>query len=154
MIKKINAKNMNKQINKINPSAKFAYKSASAVSLSSFIKKWNFPDPDWSTLPADFPNCDTSTLEKEEKHLFGAIKFAWTVSVGRPIFYKNLIKRSLLTTGVILILALGYAVLSNPGSTLSKAVNAATISAQFRQSQIQVHDILESTASALFKSAR
>jgi hypothetical protein len=135
----------NKQINNINHAIKYR-------SVRSFIKNWNFPDPDWSTLPPDFPNCDTSGLGKEEKHLFSAIIFAWTVSVGRPVFYKKLLKQSMLTVGAILILLLGYNSLSNPESTFSKAVNAATISATMRVSPIQVHDILESTASALFKS--
>ena len=123
------------------------------LKIKSFIKDFNFPDPDWSCLPSDFPNCDVSGLGKEEKHLFGAIKFAWTVSIGRSIFYKNLLKQSLLTVGVILILLLGYNSLSNPESTFSKAVNAATISATMRVSP-QVQDILESTASALFKTSK
>jgi hypothetical protein len=142
---------MLKNMNKINLSIKSVNKSVK--SLRTFIKEWNFPDPDWSTLPSDFPNCDTSGLGKEEKHLFGAIKFAWTVSIGRPIFYKNLLKQSLFTIGVILILLLGYNSLSNPESTISKAVNAATTSATMRVYP-QVQDILESTASALFKTGK
>ena len=122
--------------------------------IKKFIRDWDFPHPDWNKLPKDFPNCETEGLNKEEKHLFGAIKLAWMTSMGKGELYKNLARRSLLAFGVSLILVTGYSFFAYPESSFSKAVNAATISATFKHGQIQVQDILESTASALFKATQ
>ena len=123
------------------------------MKIKTFIKSWNFANPNWGCLPLGFPNCNLQGLTIEEKHLFSAIQLAWMISVGKTQFYKDLARRSFAAIGIGLILILGSNLFLNPKSSISKAVNAATISATFKQSQIQVQDVLESTASALFKSA-
>jgi len=52
--------------------------------LKIYINSFYFPDPSWENLPVGFPNCDTSTLSKEENHLFEAIKIAWLISHPKP----------------------------------------------------------------------
>jgi hypothetical protein len=125
--------------------------------LSNFIKEWNFPNPDWSTLPPNFPNCDIGGLKKEEKHLYGALKLAWTVTqpTGKNSFLKSTFQSGLIALITLITLIGLINFISSPSKALTKVkeISAATISAQFRQSQAQVQDILESTASALFKPA-
>ena len=45
--------------------------------LKQFIAEFNFPNPDWNSLPDGFPFCNTGTLNNEEKGLYQGILFAW-----------------------------------------------------------------------------
>jgi hypothetical protein len=120
------------------------------VSVKTFVRNFNFPFPNWKSLPLGFPNCDIEALSREEKHLFGAIKLAWVVSEGRGDYYRNFTKKSILTIGVILILFLAQNVLTNPKSSFSKAVNAATVSATLKT--INIDEVMDSTMSALINA--
>ena len=48
--------------------------------LKEFIKKFDFNNPDFSTLPSDFPDCDLSGLDFNEIGKFLAIQTTWELS--------------------------------------------------------------------------
>jgi hypothetical protein len=88
-------------INKTNSTVKF------------FIEKFDFPNPSWKNLPIGFPSCDISALTPEEKHLYGAIIFAWNMShplayLENILFKTVIISSSMGTALIVLSLSLYY----------------------------------------------
>jgi hypothetical protein len=132
-----------------------ASNSAVFRGMKRFIREFNFPQPDWSSLPAGFPNCDLSGLTKEEKCLLDAIKMAWLTGTkqGKRQLRNRLAKSCSLTLiTLITLISLISLILSSPQSHFAKPVNAATVSAALKQSvQINIGDLIESTMSAIRK---
>lgn len=50
------------------------------MTLKEFVEKFNPQNPDWSGLPADFPNCDLAGLTSEEVRRFNVVKTLWEMS--------------------------------------------------------------------------
>ncbi len=109
-----------------------------------FIKTFNFPTPDWSELPSDFPNLSKKGLTKEEGHLLDGIKLAWMSSEGRNFVYKLTIKRTFVGTIIFILILLGGILLAKPDKSITKSVNAKTVTTA-------VGEIIEATMSAVFR---
>jgi len=110
-----------------NGSVKSVPKSAISASLRKFITDFNFPNPDWTSLPEGFPNLDKSGLTKEESHLLDGIKLAWVVSEGRETLYKTTAKRAFVGIAIVVLVLLGGNFLTNPEKSLTKSVSAKTV---------------------------
>ena len=112
-----------------------------------FIAEFNFPNPDWSNLPAGFLDLDKTGLTKEESHLLDGIKLAWIASKGRGVFYKTVAKRAFVGIAIVVLVLLGGNLLANPEKSIAKNVSAKTVSQT-------VEEFVEATMSAVFKTAR
>ena len=116
--------------------------------IKQFINNFNFPDPDWSRLPPNFPNLPKDGLNKEETHLLGAIKLAYSVNEGgRNLLFRKTVKVAVIAVVISLISFISLISLREPGK-IARAVNAATISANLKQN---FEGVVESTRSAIFK---
>lgn len=112
--------------------------------LKRFVNEFNFPNPDWSTLPKGFPNLEKDGLTKQEGHLMDGIKLAWIISGGgRQYFYKTAAKRAAVAVAIVFVLFAGKNLITS-NQTYTKTVNATTVTAAFEE-------IIESTRSAIFK---
>ncbi len=112
--------------------------------LREFINTFNFPEPDWSNLPAGFPNLDKTGLTKEESHLLDGITLAWVTSEGRDFFAKRYARRALVGTTIILLILFGNNLLAKAEKSITKSVSAKTVTEVFE-------DIIISTMSAVFR---
>lgn len=131
----------------------------SYMSNKSYIKNFNFPNPNWDNLPVGFPNCDTSGLTKEEICLLDAIKLAWLT--GTPAGKRQIASRfvkscSFVLISLITLITLITLIFPYSEAQLTKPVSAATISATLKQSvQLDIKNIenlIESTMSAIRKA--
>ena len=115
--------------------------------LKNSINSWDFSNPDWTKLPTDFPNCDTSGLtSKQDKHLFDAIKTEWIVEGGgREKFYKTAVRQVILglTVSILGILLFRNLIIS-PDEYITRSVSAKTVGQTFG-------DFVEATMSAVFR---
>lgn len=120
-------------------------KSYKSNSLTEFIRSWDFANPSWENLPLGFPDCDTSTLtQKQDKHLFDAIKTEWVISGGgRRFFYKSIAKRALVGTTIVALLLFAKNLVSTSES-LTRNVSAKTVGEK-------VGEIVQATMSAVFR---
>ena len=110
----------------------------------TFINEFNFRDPDWATLPFDFPKLSKKGLSKVEGHLLDGIKLAWTVSVGRKVFAKSVAKHVMLSFSIVVIaILLGKTLIGGSLYLVTKNVSAKTVSES-------VEEIVEATMSAVF----
>jgi uncharacterized membrane protein len=128
-------------------------KDTKQFKLKKFIKEFNFPDPNWSSLPEGFPYLNKKGLTTEEGHLLDAVELAWlTTGTGRSILYKKIARVSLATIAVIIIGIFAKTVLKNPESKYLKSAKAATISATLKHNGVNIiEDVVESTMSAIHK---
>lgn len=134
----------------------------SPIQTKQFINNFYFPEPDWSSLPPNFPNLPKDGLSKEETHLLDGIKTAWFASSNGTKYLKSKAIKSVrfgtlqIIIAIIIYLALSF--LASPDRKYAKSVNAATISATLRRmtqdvgSEIDFEQIVESTKSAVTKT--
>lgn len=115
-----------------------------SLKVKEFVAGFDFPEPDWERLPEGFPKLDKQGLTKEEGYLLDGIKLAWTVSEGRGFFYKRTAKRVVIGLSIAIIILAGTTLLGSYDKTLSKSVNAKTVTTA-------VGEIVEATMSAVFK---
>ena len=75
----------------------------SYTTYKSYIKNFDFANPEWDKLPRGFPNLEKIELTREEGHLLDAIKLAWltTTSTGRRYLCRKVTR-----TGTFLIICL------------------------------------------------
>lgn len=124
-----------------------SYKSYKSNNLAEFIRDFNFPNPSWDRLPAGFPDCDGRGLsEKQDRHLFEAIKTAWIIEGGgRKTFYKTAVRKAAFGIAVVIVIVLlGKTITESPEKTITRSANAKTITQT-------VGEIIESTRSAILK---
>lgn len=55
-------------------------KTLNPTTLKKFIKNFKIDKPDWSSLPAGFPDCDLTGLDSSEVGKFNAIRTVWQLS--------------------------------------------------------------------------
>jgi hypothetical protein len=108
-----------------------------------FIAGFNFPDPDWDSLPPNFPNVPKTGLTREESYLLEGIILAWTANAGG---WKKGVARSAHIGLVCLIGLISFigliGLISSGSESLTSTVNAAGTA---------INEIVESTASAILK---
>lgn len=122
--------------------------------IKSFIKAFDFPNPNWEDLPVGFPNLSQESLTKKEKCLLDAIKLAWLTET--PTGKKKIAKTSVFACiSLICLISLIQLTLTGSQSQLTKPVSAAavergyaTVSAALKTG---IEDIYKSTMSAIFK---
>lgn len=74
------------------------------LKLKIFIKEYDIASPDWSKLPAGYPNCDTSCLSFDEKIIWDASYLAWVNE--HPIdFIGRKVTNGLITSTAFLIIS-------------------------------------------------
>ena len=116
-------------------------------SLRDFVKNFDFANPSWEDLPVGFPDCDLSGLtEKQDRHLYGAIKTAWVIEGGgRQDFYKTATRRAAFAMALVIVITLlGKTIIASPQNSVARSANAKTLSQT-------VGEIIESTRSAILK---
>ena len=112
----------------------------------TFINEFNFRDPDWATLPLNFPKLSKKGLSKVEEHLLDGIKLAWMVSVGRKVFAKSVAKRVMIGFSILVIsVLLGETLLSGTQNLFTQSVSAKTVSES-------VTEMVQATMSAVFRN--
>ena len=118
-------------------------KSVKLVSLRTFVREFNFPNPDWNTLPSGFPDLPKTGLSCEEGHLLEAITLAWltTNKDGRVKLYINTVKSFFLIVIIFIIGTFGIQILKGSGPSV-QAVNAATLN---------INEVVQSTMSAILR---
>ena len=80
------------------------------LKVKQFIFEFNFPNPDWNSLPDGFPFCNTGTLNKEEKGLYGGIVFAWITDKAidaEKRFYGPILAGKILFSTLVFVLVTG-----------------------------------------------
>lgn len=112
--------------------------------LRKYINTFNFPEPDWSNLPAGFPSLDKTGLTKEESHLLDGIRLAWITSEGQGVFYKTLAKKTVVIVVLIFVVLFGRSVLTGTDKSVTRTVSAKTM-------KERVGDFVEATMSAVFR---
>jgi len=122
----------------------------------TYINKFNFPNPNWESIPNGIFNLNKKLLSKEESHLLDAIKLAWLTGTekGRTILYKNIARLTATFAVIIFVTILGRYIIKEYGKSIINSVNAATQSATFRQGQISIDGIIESTMSAIMGKSK
>ena len=115
----------------------------STSDLNKFVNEFDFPEPDWTTLPEGFPNLSKNGLSKEEGHLLDGIKLAWVTSEGRSVFFKSVAKRTSVVTAIVFVFLIGKSLLTS-NQTITKTVSAKTVGEK-------VGEIVEATRSAIFR---
>ena len=115
------------------------------MNLKQYINQFDFTHPRWDNLPMGFPHCDTSGLtQKQDRHLYNAIKTEWIVEgSGRQYFYKLIARRALVTVAIIFTLLAGRNIITKT-QTNTNTVSAKTVGQT-------VGEIIESTRSALIR---
>ena len=117
------------------------------TNLKKFVRSWDFANPRWENLPKGFPDCDTSALtQKQDKHLYEAIKTTWVISGGgRKTFYKTVTRRALVgVTIVIFAVLLGRNLAIGREGGITRRVSAKTVGEK-------VGEIVDATMSAVFR---
>ena len=112
--------------------------------LRAFVNEFNFPNPDWTSLPEGFPNIDKDGLTKEEGHILDGIKLAWITSEGQEALYKATAKRAFLGIAIVILVLLGSSLLVRPETSITTSVSAKTVSQSFEE-------FVEATMSAVFR---
>lgn len=81
--------------------------------LKQFISKYDIANPDWSKIPYEFPNCNISDLNYQEKIIWDAIMLAWINE--HPLGYLKVKTRQTILTsatftfiGMALLMLLYY----------------------------------------------
>jgi len=117
----------------------------SRISLIKYVKNFDFTHPRWDNLPMGFPDCDTSGLtQKQDRHLFDAIKTEWIVEGGgQGYFVKAVARRTAIAAAVIFVLFAGGRLITSSQIT-TNTVSAKTVSQT-------VGDFVEATMSAVFR---
>ena len=116
----------------------------SLLKVKGFVKEFDFPNPDWSSLPDGFPNLSKEGLTKQERHLLDGIKLTWVVSEGRETLYKTTAKRAFVGVVIVALVLLGGSFLVRPETSITKSVSAKTVSQT-------VEEFVEATMSAVFR---
>ena len=126
----------------------------SSVLTKRFVRNFNFPNPDWSSLPTGFPDLSKTGLTKEEGHLLDGIKLAWLATgTGKAGLYKNTLKLGVATLSILFIVLFSINAVKNLEGNFTRSVNAATISATFKKiQQGNGMGLVESTMSAMFRN--
>ena len=114
------------------------------LKVKQFVAEFNFPYPDWSSLPAGFPNLNKRGLTKEEGHLLDGITLAWITSDGREVFYKTLARRTVVIVVLIFVVLFGRSVLTSTNKSVTRTVSAKVMGER-------VGDFVEATMSAVFR---
>jgi hypothetical protein len=107
-----------------------------------FIKNFNFTNPDFSSVPNNFPGLSKTGLTREERHLLDAIVLAWITSEGRDYFLKRTARHTAIAVAIVFVLLAGGKVITTSQNT--KTVNAKTVGNV-------VGDVIEATMSAVFR---
>lgn len=112
--------------------------------IKQFIADFNFPNPDWESLPVGFPYIPKEGLTKEEAYLLDGIKLAWTANAGgwKHSALKGARTGLVCLIGLISLIGLIGFITQPGGNELTRTVNAATV---------QVDDFIQSTMSAILK---
>jgi len=116
------------------------YQILNTSELKKFVREFNFPDPNWDSLPPNFPNIPMDDLSVEEKHLFEAIKLAWFANEGGKILFFRKLKVILLV--FISFIGLIGLIFSWSQEMITKPVQAATT---------QIDNVIQSTMSAILR---
>lgn len=110
-----------------------------------FIAEFNFPEPDWSTLPTGFPDLNKDGLTNEEEHLLDGIKLAWVTDEGRNVLYRSIARRAVVGISILIIsILLGRSLMTGTHGRVAKSVSAKTVSRS-------VEEFVEATMSAVFR---